>query len=225
MCGGLTYRTSNYDFPGVLEQNPPMDSDMRKPSFDVRPGMGIPVICNIGDRRALNFHHWGYQANAKAPLAINAKAENLETSSYWRSAYRSRRCVIACDGWYEWVVLHNAPKKPRDRLEAGLTRSGKQRYLIEFQDSPIVFLAGLYGEGAHKQAGKAGKWQRDTSAVVITTPACPQISGIGHHRQPVVMSSAIIDLWLDEQCEHPERLLASQTYENLLTTAVVAAAK
>ena len=103
MCGGITYRSSNYDFPGVLEQNSPVEfngpESIPGPSGDIRPGMKIAGISQTIGKRGLDFCYWGYQPNAKAPLAINAKAENLKTSKDWKNAFKTRRCLISCGGW------------------------------------------------------------------------------------------------------------------------------
>jgi len=219
MCGGITFRTSNYDFPGVLEHNTAAvfkrANAYPAPSNDIRPGMSIAVIKQTGGNRALDLSYWGYQPSPKAPMAINAKSENLTTSSYWKNAFNSRRCVIPCDGWYEWVAVDEPPKSAKDRLAAGLTRGGKQRYFIEFNESPIVYLAGLYGEGAHKQPGKAGQWQRSSSAVIITTPACANMAPTGHHRQPVVLNEQMIDQWLAHGTDNADDLLQSRNYDRL----------
>lgn len=49
---------------------------------------------------------WGYRpkwAGQSGPQPINARAERLDKSKYFRGAFHKHRCLITADGWYEWV--------------------------------------------------------------------------------------------------------------------------
>lgn len=46
----------------------------------------------------------GGAPDAKGPPLINARADKVATSPAFRSAVRSKRCLVPMDGWYEWRV-------------------------------------------------------------------------------------------------------------------------
>ena len=48
----------------------------------------------------------------RAAQQINARAESLDSRPAYRSAFKSRRCVIPADGFYEW----RGPKGHREPL-------------------------------------------------------------------------------------------------------------
>jgi putative SOS response-associated peptidase YedK len=85
------------------------------------------------EQRELVMLHWGlipyWAKDAKVGYStINARAETVAIKPTFREAFKSRRCLIPPDGFYEW-------QKRGDR---------KQPYLIHMKDdSPFAF-AGLW---------------------------------------------------------------------------------
>jgi putative SOS response-associated peptidase YedK len=105
---------------------------------------------------------------------INARCETVAEKPSFRSAFRSRRCLVVADGFYEW------------------RRSGKraQPYLIRLRD--------------HRPFGIAGVWeswrQPDGSPLLtcslITTAANRWMAPI-HDRMPVIVATEHRHAWLD----------------------------
>ena len=59
---------------------------------------------------------------------INARSETVATKPAFRSAFKSRRCLIVADGFYEWQKLGKA----------------KQPYFIHQRDNAPFAFAGLW---------------------------------------------------------------------------------
>jgi putative SOS response-associated peptidase YedK len=59
---------------------------------------------------------------------INARAETVATLPMFREAYRSRRCIVPVDGFFEWKSLTGA----------------KQPYAIAMEDGSPFGIAGLW---------------------------------------------------------------------------------
>ena len=59
---------------------------------------------------------------------INAKAETVAEKPAFREAFKSRRCLIAADGFYEWKKLDAKTKQP---------------YAITMKDRSLFGFAGL----------------------------------------------------------------------------------
>src|SRR6202162_1427540 len=119
----------------------------RRYRISIPPQRDLPISWNIAptqDVLAIRLHpetkqrnldtlRWGLIPNwAKDPKiaykTINARAETVNTAPSYRQAFEKRRCLIPCDGFYEWKKVLGA----------------KIPYTISMKDdSPFVF-AGLW---------------------------------------------------------------------------------
>ncbi|GLS28430.1 Putative SOS response-associated peptidase YedK [Mesorhizobium albiziae] len=102
---------------------------------------------------------------------FNARSETVDTSGAFKDAFKSKRCLIPADGFYEWTI--SPADKGRDPC-----------FLPEHQ--PFSF-AGIW---AHND--KVGV----TSCSIITMPAGDPMKQI-HDRQPVILDPEIYDAWLN----------------------------
>ena len=106
---------------------------------------------------------------------INAKAETAHEKPAYRNAFRHRRCLIPCDGFYEWQAREG----------------GKQPFYIYQQDYKLLALAGLWE-----------RWQNETrhidSFTIITTHANPFMQKL-HERMPVILPESAFDRWMDSE--------------------------
>jgi len=103
---------------------------------------------------------------------FNARIETIDTSGAFREAFKSRRCLIPADGYFEWTTSEDRKK-----------------------DSWLLPLPG--GAGFRF----AGIWARNdnlgvTSCTIITAPAVPKIVHI-YPRMPVILSPDAYSAWLD----------------------------
>ena len=99
---------------------------------------------------------------------FNARIETADTSGAFKDAFKSKRCLIPADGFYEWT------KSPAD--------GGKDPWHI-FLPGPAPFsFAGLW---AHND--KLGI----TSCTIITMPAAEPMRQL-HDRQPVILDPAAL---------------------------------
>ena len=113
---------------------------------------------------------------------INARAETVHTKPSYRAAFRSRRCLVPANGWFEWQR----------------TGYGKQPYFLAFADGSPLSWAALW-----EQRDKGGESLE--TFTIITTKASPGLADI-HHRQPAIIDPAWFDEWLDPTSP-PTRLL------------------
>ena len=66
-----------------------------------------------------------------SPKLFNAKADELAHKATYRSALRSRRCIIPADGYYEWKRV---------------SKKGKTPYWVFLKGNPLFGFAGLWDE-------------------------------------------------------------------------------
>lgn len=159
--------------------------------YNIAPGGDIFAVRNslrVTAREVIPLR-WGLTpgwASADEPGArlVNARAETLATKPSFRDAFRTRRCIIPASGFFEWENV-------------GRT---KRPWLFNRRDEAPFAFAGLWeiwrGPGA----------ELVTSCAVITTEPNAVMRPI-HHRMPVMLTPAMIDVWLDRRLTEPEKLL------------------
>ena len=115
--------------------------------------------------------------------AINARTETVHEKPTFRSAFRSRRCLIPATGYYEWAT------------ELGKYET-KQPFYIHSQDihsqdskSTLAF-AGIYDRWVNANG------EIFESAAIITREAVDFLATI-HHRMPTFLPRDRWDSWLD----------------------------
>ena len=116
-------------------------------------------------------------------LLINAKAETIQEKPSFRSSFKSRRCLVPTDGFYEWAKKDN----------------GKVPYWIYLADGGLFAFAGIWSEW-----GKGDDSLRSFS--IITTEANSKLKAI-HQRMPVILDPRNYDHWLDSSQNDPASLL------------------
>ena len=77
-----------------------------KPQYNAAPGQRVAVARPEGDGRRVALLRWGLVPSwAKdhriGYRLINARAETVRTKPAFRAAYRSRRCLVPADRFYE----------------------------------------------------------------------------------------------------------------------------
>lgn len=178
MCGRYALHSPPAVIGAPLQLEPPADPWPAR--YNIAPGGWIPGVRqdeSLGQPRFDQFW-WGYRpywATQDAPQPINAKAENLDRSRYFRGAFHRHRCLIPADGWYEW--LNDA--------------DCKQPHYISRADRQPLYLAGIWTLNAEQQ----------DSCALVTEPARGPLQQI-HARMPLVLDDASLTAWLDPHlCE------------------------
>jgi putative SOS response-associated peptidase YedK len=197
MCGRFTLRTKL----NILLQQ--FHAELRDDELELRPRYNIPpttdvlVITAADGKRWAQTMRWGLLPSwtkdpKKAPLLNNARAETVADKPSFRSAFKSRRCLIPADGFYEW--------KTEGKL--------KQPYLFRRVDEKPLAFAGLWE-----------KWNDIESCTIITTEANAVTEPI-HDRMPVILAPNDYSEWLDPTAKEPCKLLTPCPPDELTTYGV-----
>lgn len=179
MCGRFTLTVT---MEKLRDFFPLFDIPDFKPRFNIAPTQMVLAVRIIGGRTRplVEPLRWGlipFWADDKKIGArlINARADTVASKPAFRAAFKSRRCLILADGFYEWQQLEDK----------------KQPYHIRFQDRKPFALAGLWE-----------KWDKKDEVVesctIITTEANEVLSPL-HDRMPVILQEDAFDPWLDLQ--------------------------
>ena len=176
MCGRYSLIVDASVLAGVFEIDPPRNL---KPRFNIAPTQTVPIV-RAGREAPREWAdvRWGLVLSwAKDPKIgarmINARGETVAEKPSFRSAIKTRRCLIPADGFYEWAT----------------TDVGKRPHYIHFADGRPFAFAGLW-ERWHRGEGEP----LDTCTIITTTPN-ELVAGL-HDRMPVILPPEIFTEWL-----------------------------
>ena len=174
-------------------------------SWNIAPSQMAPVVLQDTKQgsdagRVCQLMRWGLVPGwSKGPDSrynmINAKAETIEQKPAYKNAFRRRRCLIPCDGFYEW---HAVPEQKSE--QSSEIKIAKQPYYIYKNDDSLLALAGIWEQWARPDAS-----QQIDSFSIITTDANPFMQNI-HHRMPVILSPDQFDTWLSDHHQASDQL-------------------
>jgi putative SOS response-associated peptidase YedK len=128
MCGRYVQTKKARDHARLLASGEEMESP-RPETWNLAPSTRSLVILAKPTGLTSGWLSWGFQGSPHGALKpINARIETAASKPLFRESWKSRRCVIPADGWYEWQT----------------TRNGKQPFYFYQKNGEQVFFAGLW---------------------------------------------------------------------------------
>ena len=199
MCGRFTLRTSR---KGLVESFDLLNADMADMAdmpelrlrYNIAPTQQVAAIrVRENGRRQLVLLKWGLIPSwaddpAIGNRMINARGETVATKPSFRSAFKSRRCLIVADGFYEWQKRGAA----------------KQPYLTGLESGKPFAFAGLWEHWHHED-------QTIESCTIITTTANELMEPL-HDRMPVILPPSRYDHWIDPKADRSDLEKMLQPY-------------
>ena len=194
MCGRYYNRRQKQELAERMKAKT-VFQDPYVPDYNIAPTTFQPVIRQERDsgEREMVLLRWGLipffaksLADWKGVTTINARAETVATSPTYRAPFKTRRCIIPADGFYEWKAA-DTPKGKKTPFAFSL-RSGE----------PFAF-AGLWDawkepKPARESVHTPDRWLQ--TFTIITTEANELMSNV-HTRMPVILLQSDWDRWLD----------------------------
>jgi putative SOS response-associated peptidase YedK len=192
-----------------------MAPDAMRQLFDVRPGLDrlgnhapqpaifprydAPVVrlTNDGEREAVRMH-WGFlmpqvgkSGQPIMPKAVNnARDDKVRSSSFWRSSFEERRCLIPASSFCEAKGL-----KPATYYWFALKGD---------EDRPPFAFAGMWRGFRGQYRGELV--EIETYTILTTTPNSV-VKPIHPDRMPVILKPADYETWLTGNADEVENLL------------------
>lgn len=105
---------------------------------------------------------------------FNARIETADTGGAFKDAWKSKRCLIPADGFYEWT--------------RNQSHGGRDPWFIGLPGTQPFSFAGLWAHNSKLDV---------TSCTIITMPAGEPVAQL-HDRQPAILAPEAYDAWLDE---------------------------
>jgi putative SOS response-associated peptidase YedK len=195
MCGRYTLTSDVGELLDQLEiEFPPELGHPRR--YNIAPSQ--PVLALVADPHPrIDVMEWGYVPTWAKPEAnmhsvINARVESIvEGKPYFRNAFRSARCVLLADGFYEWKKV----------------KGEKHPYRIGLRDGGLFALAGIWGE-PHMLDGSPRP-----CCAIITVPANDFMRPI-HDRMPAMLETSDIMMWLDPKTRERDLYAALEPFDS-----------
>jgi putative SOS response-associated peptidase YedK len=149
-------------------------------SWNITPTQDVGVIVREDGGLVYKTMRWGmvpfWAKDEKiGNQLINARLETVAEKPAFRSAWKSRRCIVPASGYFEWKAMPGPlASKPF-----------KQPFYITRKDTRPMSFAGLWE-----------RWKDDLqSCTIITTDACEGTREL-HCRMPLVLDHGAIEPWL-----------------------------
>ena len=177
MCGRFAFYSPSEATAALFGVS---ESLLVEPRYNIAPTQFIAAIRNAEENgRELTMLRWGLipfwaKNSSIGNRMINARAETVAEKPSFRAAYRSRRCLVLADGFYEW------------HTEA----AGKIPYFISQANKQPFAFAGLWENWQDKE-----RVESIQSTTIITVAANDFMASL-HHRMPVILEPETADRWL-----------------------------
>jgi putative SOS response-associated peptidase YedK len=151
------------------------------PRYNIAPTQDVLFVhldtegCQVvSDGRWWLVPHWAKELTSKWPM-FNARSEDAHKKPAFRDAYKSKRCLVPADGYYEWTKNEDDGKK--------------DPWLIQLPDAQPFSFAGLWAYNSALDV---------TSCTILTAAADPNISEL-HNRMPIILKQEAYDNWVNPE--------------------------
>ncbi len=179
MCGRFTQMMTWRELHELYALAEPLAPPHMQPRYNGAPTQDFAIcLPDENGNRVIARLRWGLVPSWAKDIRmgarmINARAETVHEKPAFGAAFRSRRCLVPADGWFEWQ-------------RAG---HGKQPYFLSLADGSPLSFAALWEN-----------WDRGGESLqtftIITTDADAPLADI-HHRQPAIINPEHFSVWLD----------------------------
>ncbi|MBT8166540.1 MAG: SOS response-associated peptidase [Acidimicrobiia bacterium] len=190
MCGRFVQSASADDYARYFGADI-VKTERIEANYNVAPTDRVLAVAEHDGDRILGSFGWGLvphwsKDRGQAARFINARAETVAEKPAFRDSFRTKRCLIPADGFYEW------------------TRRGdlKIPHLIFIGTHAPMALAGVW---ASWKDPATDEWVRTCS--IITTRPNDFMRPI-HDRMPALLPEPTWDVWLDRDNDDTEQLRA-----------------
>lgn len=198
MCGRYYFNGSIDPLQDIL----PLTSieDPGLPRYNIAPSQRAPVIRAGAEGHGLVQLQWGlvpHWANDRQAIKpqINARAESAHEKPFFRAAFRSSRCLVPANGFFEW-------QRQGDR---------KQPYCISLTHDEPFYFAGLWANNRHGVP---------LETFTILTCAPNGLMQSLHHRMPVILHPQHYEAWLSGSPAQVKELLRPYPESDMKAYAV-----
>lgn len=187
MCGRFSQAK---DIDDLLDEFPYIQGDITEyiitPRYNIAPSQLSLVIVHEEGKNKLKMFKWGlvpsWSKDTKIGYKmINARAETISEKNSYKRPFKSQRCLVIADGFYEW-------KRPDKKT--------KIPYRFVMKDRSLLTFAGLWEV-----------WKKEATPLytftIITTSENDLMRPI-HDCMPVILPKDNREIWLNPESNEAE---------------------
>jgi putative SOS response-associated peptidase YedK len=182
MCGRVILTLSAKMIEAILNDSLDINDlniDDFIPRYNISPGQNLLSIIQHKDQKRAGYMKWQFvptfaKSEADGYQFVNARSESIHEKSSFKDAFQTRRCIVLCNGFYEWH--RNA--------------SEKTAHFFHNKDH-LIPLGGIWNAYTQKDGSK------NYGFSLITTEANQTMSPV-HHRMPVIIPFDQVNQWLNK---------------------------
>ncbi|NVJ62283.1 MAG: SOS response-associated peptidase [Gammaproteobacteria bacterium] len=176
------------------------------PRFNIAPSQKCPLIVASPNGPQLAWMTWGFRPTwAKSSFTkINARSESVADSKMFGASFKTQRCLVPADGFFE--------------PEGEAHQKNRPWHLFEYSDQRAFMMAGIW------TTFDDGKVNQDNFCI-LTTEA-NELVGAVHHRMPLILDESSWKDWLNtSESQTLAPLMQSKSYVGMQEYAVTDTAK
>ncbi len=193
MCGRVELTSTIDELSSIFNAKFSIeDASKYRTGVDVRPTQHLCVINSDEGQRIGKVMRWGLVPPYIKNLSdmkfstFNARAEGILTNRTYKGPFKSKRCIVVVNGFYEW------------KDEGG---KKKQRYYFTPSEGNVFGMAGLWERTT--LVNSDGSSEEMESCTIITTEPNEFMSEF-HNRMPVILMPSDYDKWLSQDTTEKE---------------------
>ncbi len=165
MCGRFRRKSDKQRIAEVFQASIGLDELYLGPEDDIAPGSVQPVVLTNDDgERQIEMMRWGFKLPDR--LLFNARSEGIDMSKFWGERFRTKRCIVPADAFFEWVKVQ---------------KGAKPKYEFAVPGREPFGMAGLWSAWKNP---KTEAWE-DTFAIL--TGDANHVMQPVHDRQPIIL--------------------------------------
>ena len=205
MCGRFTVAKPISDL--ALEHDWLEQSGFVAPRYNLTPRQSVPIVRLESGRSVVRLFRWGLipswaKDEKLGDQCANARAETVTLKPAFRRAFKSQRCLVPADGYYEWQT----------------TPAGKMPHYFQPIGKDFFCMAGLWERWQRPPSDSPTLFDGLSDAPIepdvldtftlLTTTANELVAQV-HHRMPVILHPDHFQTWLEPHSDREalQRLL------------------
>lgn len=165
MCGRYKRRSDKQRIAEMFQVSVGLEELYLGPEEEIAPGSVQPVVLSTDDgERQVEMMRWGFMLPDR--FLFNARSEGIDTAKFWSERFKTGRCIVPADTFFEWIKL---------------AKGVKPKYEFAVPGREPFGMAGLWSTWKNP---KTDAWE-DTFAIL--TGDANNVMQPVHNRQPIIL--------------------------------------